>query len=365
MKIIYRYLTQELILPFLFGVAAFVGIFVGTDLLFRLTEYYTTWGVGVITLVQLFFLSLPSIIVVTFPMAMLLATIMSFSRMAGDSEITAFRAGGVSVYRLVLPALIAGLLLSVITVGINELVVPRANYIYEQIVWQFKHGERMPKTQNNLYLTPLDPETNRPDYILYAHRFNGDTATMQDVILQEYEQGKPTTLIEAQSAKWLSDGWHFFNGMIFHLQAGERIPALKFEEYEVQGIFQRPEEISRISKKTGEMNMEELTEYIRMMEKQGKEMNKEWVEWHQRLSIPFASFIFVLLAAPLGIKPRRSGGSAMGLGLSIVVIFIYYVLMTVGDALGGQGTIPPWLGAWLQNIVFLVIGSILLYRTGR
>ena len=365
MKLVYKYISKELIAPFFFGVAAFVGIFIGTDLLFRLTDFYSNWGIGIITLLKLFFLSLPSIIVLTFPMATLLATIMAYSRLSNDSEITAFRAGGVSIYKLVIPAVILGLLMSFVAIGLNEYVVPRSNYLYDKIVWKFQHGRQLPSTQYNLYLTPIDNQSNRPDYILYTHKFDGNTGVMTDVYLQDYEEGKPSVLIQAESAEWLETGWKFYNGEIFYLKTGERIPGLKFDEYNATQIFNEPQEISKLNKNIDDMNFGELVEYINLRESQGRETLEERVKLHQRLSIPFASFIFALLAAPLGIKPGRSSGSAVGMGLSIIVIFIYYILMTVGDALGSQGTIYPWLGAWLQNIVFLILGSVLLYRVAR
>jgi len=89
------------------------------------------------------------------------------------------------------------------------------------------------------------------------------------------------------------------------------------------------------------------------------------VSLQQRIAIPFANIIFALLAAVLGILPQRSGGSATGMGISIIVIFVYYSLLTIGNALGEEGTISPVLGAWLQNIVFLGIGGIMLYRIGK
>lgn len=363
MKIIYRYIVRELIAPFLFGVAAFTGIFIGTDLLFTLTRYYNEWGVELLTLIQLFFLNLPEIIVLTFPMATLLAVIMAFGRLSGDGEITALRAGGVSIYKLVIPALVIGLLMTGITIAVNELVVPAANYLNEQIVWEFKHGEKLPATQENLFLTPLD--RGRPDYVLYTRLFDGDTGIMHDVIFQDYEEGKPVTLIEAEKAVWSKEGWEFLDGQIYYLKAGERIPALKFARYDAKQITYTPRRVAKINKKIDEMNIRELKEYIEMMEEQGRNTNKERVKFHQRLAIPFASFIFALLAAPLGIQPQRSGGSATGLGLSIIVIFIYYSLMTIGSAMGEQGSISPFLGAWLQNFVFLIIGGVLLYRVGR
>ncbi|MCF8008711.1 MAG: LptF/LptG family permease [Halanaerobiales bacterium] len=366
MKLFYKYIFKELITPFFFGVTAFLTIFIGTDLLFELTDFYSKWGVDTIRLVQLFFLRLPAIIVLTFPMAVLLATIMAYGRMSNDSEITAFRAGGISVYRLVIPAIILGLVMSIFTIGLNEFIVPQTNYMYNKIEWEFKHGRQLPNTQYNLYLTPINSESNRPDYILYTHKFDGETGLMTDVYLQDYDQqGKPNILIQAASAKWLENGWQFYNGEIYHLKVGETVPALRFEEYKAAQIFEKPAEIARLNKTIDDMNFAELQEYITLLEKQGRDTLEERVKLHQRISIPFASFIFALLAAPLGIKPGRSSGSAVSMGLSIIVIFIYYILMTIGDAMGGQGTVPAWLGAWLQNIVFIVIGSILLYRVAK
>ncbi|TDO95109.1 lipopolysaccharide export system permease protein [Halanaerobium saccharolyticum] len=365
MKILNKYIYKELIAPFFFGVAAFTGIFIGTDLIFELTEYYTRWGVEVFTLIRLFFLSLPEIIVLTFPMASLLGTIMAYNRLSGDSEITAMRAGGVSIISIVLPALIMGLVTSGVTIGITEFLVPRANYRAEQIMYQARHGEQRPETQYDLFLTPMDSSTRRPDYMLYAHSFNGDSGVMKDVVVQSFENGSPDSVLEAKRAEWLSDGWHFYNGTIYFLDAEGRRPALEFDSYRSREEIHSPGRAGQLGKNIDEMNIRELSEQIALMEEQGRTAYEERVELHHRFSIPLASFIFALLAAPLGIKPQRSAGSATGFGISIIIIFIYYVLMTVGDALGSQGTIQPWLGAWLQNIVIFIVGVGMLIKTAR
>ncbi|TDX45248.1 lipopolysaccharide export system permease protein [Halanaerobium congolense] len=365
MKTINKYIYKELIAPFFFGVAAFTGIFIGTDLIFELTEFYTEWGVDVFTLIRLFFLSLPEIIVLTFPMASLLGTIMAYNRLSGDSEITAMRAGGISIISLVLPALIMGLVTSGVTIGISEFLVPNANYQVEQIMYRARHGEQRPETQYDLFLTPMDSSTRRPDYMLYAHSFNGDNGVMKDVVIQSFEDGRPDSVLEAESAEWLSDGWHFYNGTVYFLDQENRQPALKFSTYRSREEIHSPSQTGKLGKDIDEMNIRELNEYIALKEKQGSTAYEERVELHNRFSIPLASFIFALLAAPLGIKPQRSAGSATGFGISIIIIFIYYVLMTVGDALGSQGSIQPWFGAWLQNIVIFIVGIGLLIKTAR
>ncbi len=365
MKIIYRYLTQELLIPFLFGVAAFTAIFIGTDLLFDLTDLYIEYGIGIISVIRMLILSLPSVIVFTFPMATLLATIMCYNRLAGDSEIVALRAGGVSIYRILIPALLLGLLMSFLTIGINEAVVPRANYIFNQMMHEIRRGEVRPRTQSDLFWTPIDSETGYPDYVLYAGHFNADTGIMSDVFFHDYYQDRPATLIKAQEARWVDASWYFHEGVIYHLEPGARVPEISFSRWEAGQITAEPDRISQMSKDTEDMNLGELAELIALKEEQGQDTAEQKVEWHMRLSIPFANFIFVLLAAPLGIKRRRSGGSAVGMGISIIVIFLYYILMSVGEALGTGGTIPPWLGAWMQNLVFFAAGSLMLIRVGR
>ncbi len=365
MKTVNKYIYKELIAPFLFGVAAFTGIFVGTDLIFEMTEYYTEWGVEVLTLIRLFFLSLPEIIVLTFPMASLLGTIMAYNRLSGDSEITAMRAGGISILSLVLPALILGMVTSGVTIAINEFIVPNANYQAEQIIYQFKHGEQRPDTQYDLFLNPLDSRTRRPDYMLYAKMFNAESGMMENVVVQSFENGSPARVLEAERAEWLSDGWHFYNGIVYFLDRENRSPALEFEEYLAREQIHTPAQAGQLGKSIDEMNIRELRQHIELKEEQGRAAYEERVELHHRFSIPLASFIFALLAAPLGIKPQRSAGSATGFGISIIIIFIYYILMTVGDALGSQGSIVPWFGAWLQNIVIFVVGAGLLYKTAK
>ncbi|MFW5985238.1 MAG: LptF/LptG family permease [Halanaerobiaceae bacterium] len=365
MKIIHKYIYKELLVPFGFGVAAFTGIFIGTDLLYDLTEVYIEFGVSVLTVIRLFFLSLPPIIVYTFPMATLLGTVMCYNRLSGDGEVVALRAGGISIYWILVPALVLGLVMSVLTIGINEIIVPRSNYIYNQMMTRIRRGEVRPRTQSNMFWNPVNSQNKRPEYVLYAGHFNADTGVMTDVFLQDYYQDRPSTVVKAKEARWLDSGWYFFDGAVYHLREGARVPEINFERWEAGQIKDGPEDISLGSKKIEDMNMRELAEYIAMKEEQGQQVNEEKVEWHARLSIPFANLIFVLFAAPMGIKRQRSGGSTVGMGLSILVIFIYYIFLSVGEALGTRGAIAPWLGAWLQNIIFVLLGAIMWFKAGQ
>ncbi len=365
MKIYFRYILKELVQPFLFGIAAFSAIWLGVDTLFRLAEIYATWDISVWLLLELFALSLPQVIVFTFPMATLLGTILGYSRLTGDNEITALRAGGFSMRKLIVPALLIGLVTSLGAIGINEFVVPWANHRYARHVHRIETGEELPRSQSDFFLTPLDGEYDGPDFVLYAREFDADTGEMTGVILQEFREGRPHLLIEAEGALWRNEDWEFYGGRMYELRPGERLPQMEFDEYVIRADLGDPEAMAELDRDPDEMNLRDLAGYIQALREQGREALEERVLWHQNLAIPFASFIFALLAAPLGLGQQRGGSSATGMGLSVVIIFIYYGIMTVADVLGTQGTIPPWLGAWLQNLVFLTLGLILIYRTGK
>ena len=122
------YITKELIGPFLFGVGLFTSVAVTVGALFDLVRRVTESGLPYGAALEIFLLQIPYFVVLAFPMSMLLATLMAYSRMSSDSELIALRSCGVSVYRLVMPAVIMSLIVAGFTFALQELVVPAASY---------------------------------------------------------------------------------------------------------------------------------------------------------------------------------------------------------------------------------------------
>ena len=127
MRLLDRYILKAFVGPFLFGVFAFTSIFVGTGTLFRIAQYITEYGAPLLLVMKAFFLAMPSIILLTFPMSVLLGSLMAFSRLSSTSEIVVMRAGGLSFLRLAMPVYILALVISIGAVAFNEFVVPRTN----------------------------------------------------------------------------------------------------------------------------------------------------------------------------------------------------------------------------------------------
>lgn len=362
MRILDRYIIKELAGPFLFGICAFSSIFIGTDVLFKMARFITEQGAAIGTVAKLFLYSLPRIIVLTFPMSMLLASLLSFGRLSGNSEIVAMKTGGISFYRLIAPVVIVAFFVSICAMFFNELVVPAANAAYTRTVREEINKAQLTTTQDHVMIR--DIKDGLIQRITYARQFNAETNTMQGVDIQEFESERLARIINAEQAKWNGKTWDLVNGIIYAVDSdGNLERTLRFQQ-QVINVEKTPLEISREQKQPKEMSIKELKTHIKVREREFVSTNALQVELHQRIAIPLASLIFTLIGAPLGLQPHRSS-SSIGLGLSIVIIFVYYSIMTVSTAVGQSGTLPPVLGAWLPNLLMIGFGAWLIHRAAK
>lgn len=361
MAILDFYIVRQHIAPFLFGIAVFTGVFVGTDVLYAITNLMVEYGTDLGIVIRLFFLHLPEILVLALPMAALLSTILTISRMNREGEITAIRTSGVSFFRLILPVLVAALFLGGVNILFNETIVPTAQLRVRELTHYARFQEELPLHSYNLHIAPLVRRSNQVDYIFYAHYFDGH-GYLEGVVLQDFQGGHLETVIKAERAHWEEDRWIFYDGQIVNIFQNGRAAVGTFARYEIPGLERTPTQLSMSRRRPRELSMGELREIIALYREENRDVREYLVVYHQRWAIPLASFIMVLLAAPLAIKPTRAGTS-LGMGISAFLIFTYYVLMTIGAALGEGGYIPPFWGAWIQNVIFGGIGLFLMYRT--
>lgn len=362
MRILDRYIIKEIFGTFIFGIFAFTSVFVGSGTLFRIAEYVTNYGASLSVVIRLFIFSLPDIVVLTFPMSMLLATLLSFGRLSGSSEITAMKSGGVSFYRICAPVFFVALLVSVFAISFSELVVPKANETYSHIVRYEIQKNTAPKSQEHIVLKEIkDGDIER---LTYARKYDAETNSMYGISLQEFAKGVLVRVQNADKAAWENDHWTMYNGQMYDLSGDGSVQrTLKFER-QILPIKQDPKRILESQKKPDEMTMKELRHQIRAMKSQYVDTKKLEMELYQRVTIPFASLIFALIGTPLGLQPNRTS-SSIGFGISIIIIFIYYSIMTVSSALGQGGVLPPMLAAWIPNIAGVLAGAVLVRKAAR
>ena len=144
LRLLDKYVLKELLYPFLFGVASFSSIFIASSMLFKIVKYITTYGASTSSVAKLFLYSMPEIINYTFPMSVLLATLMAFGKLSGSSEIVAMKSGGISYYRMVAPVVIVGFIVSMFSVIWAEKVVPPSKHEAKRILEVEIKGDAKP-----------------------------------------------------------------------------------------------------------------------------------------------------------------------------------------------------------------------------
>ncbi|NLZ44236.1 MAG: YjgP/YjgQ family permease [Clostridia bacterium] len=361
MRIVTRYILRELLGPFFFGLFLFGGILIG-NIFVSLTQLAQSYGLPFSTVLRLLVYQIPENLAYGMPMAILLGTLIGLGKMTGHSETIAMQAGGVSYFRIALPVLLTGLLVSVATLVLNENVVPEANRAYREE--RAAVTGAVPKgVIRNHFLTDSGPTGKR---LLYAEEYYPAEERMVNVLIQEVEKDRVVRTIQSQELFWSEEdyGWFFLEGEIYQYE-GEKVFPIRVGKG-FSGLTRTPREVVQLARqKPGEMSWSELQWYIKNNPQLSEgEIRNLQVQLHLKTAIPFACFFFALLGTPLGLQPQRRTSSA-GFGLSFLFVFIYYLLMGVGSVLGRAGTIPPALGAWFQNILFGVFGGWQLLRKAR
>ncbi len=368
-RVLDRYIGREVAAPLGFGVAAFSSLFLGTDLI-NLARLAIDTGVPITVVFRLLLMRLPQIIVWTLPMSVLMAALLSLSKLSANSEIVAMRAGGVSYYRLIMPVLAIGILVSLLTMGVNELVVPAANATYARIMREEITHETLPAVTKNVILKEY--QDGRLSRFLYAADFDKATKTMHDVSVLEFAGGRPARQTNAAKLVWEDNAWYFVDGVVYSFRgerqqggSGETVSLLRFTGARQRlNIPQRPADIPQQEKRPEDMTISELRQQIALLGRGDHDLRQYQLQLHLKIAVPLASLVFAVVGAPLGIQSHRSATS-IGFGLSVIIIFIYYIMLTFGTALGQSGQLPPALAAWLQNIILGIVGLVLIWRARK
>lgn len=366
------YIVREILLPFLFGVGAFSSIGISVGALFELIRRVTESGLSIWLAMQIFALKLPEFIVLAFPMSTLLATMMAYSRLSADSELIALRGCGVSIKRIVAPAIVLSFLITGLTFAFNELITPAANYQAAVTLDQALNSDRPPFTERNILYREFedaedDPDEQQMKRLFYAQRFDGER--MYGLTVLDYSQEGLSQIISADSAIFDVEAktWNFFDGTIYAVSPdGSFRHIIKFENQEVQ-LPSTPFDIANNIKDDAEMNIAEASRYLReVVRKTGNErlIRTFEIRIQQKYSLPFVCVVFGLVGASLGVRPQRTG-KATSFGISIVIIFGYYLIAFISNALGEVGILSPVMSAWAPTGLFLAVGLFLLQRVSK
>lgn len=368
-----RYLASELIPPFLFSFGIFASLVFTADSLYELLRKVVQAGLPLEIALKVFLLKLPRVIVYVFPMSTLLATLMTYSRLSAESELIALRSCGVSVYRMVLAAVVMSFLVAGITFVVSEQIAPAANYEASVTLDRALKSDKPTFKQENIFY-PEYQNVKQPDgskeriltRLFYADKFDGKR--MKGLTLIDRSQEGLNQIVVAESGEWNGSQsvWDFYNGTIY-LVAPDRSyrNIARFKHQQLQ-LPRTPLDVANRSRDFEEMNIAQSLEQLEIESISGNEQKVRQlrVRIQQKIAFPFACVVCGLVGATVGTIPQRTGRAA-SFGISLVVIFTYYTTLQVARTLGDTGFLSPFVAAWLPNFLGLALGLFLLVRTAR
>lgn len=362
-----RYIIAELNLAFAFGLGLFsaLGIAVGSlfDLLAQVRESRLLFDVAL----KVMALKMPEFIGFALPMAVLLATLIVYSRLSGDSEIVAFRSLGVSVYRLILPALLFSFLATGITFIFKDQVIPVTNNQATVTLNQAFQQKQTPFRDEKIIYPEYD-ENEVLKRLFYAADFDGKT--MHDLTIIDRSNGSLNQIVTAESAGWdlQQNQWNFQDGIIYFIDIdGSYRNVLRFDRHQIQLSTDLVDEEKELPKHE-DMSLAQLRTYMAEVAAD-PERDEAWfrklrVRFQEKISFPFICLAMGVVGSAIGLRPQ-SAGKATGFGLCIGLIFGYYFVAFMISSVGVAGYLHPIIAAWLPNLIVMAIACGLVMQSAK
>lgn len=363
MRILDRYVLREIIPSFLLGILVFTFVILLNEIL-RFAERLVTQSASIADTVGILLNLLPSVLCLTIPMGFLLGVLIALGRLAADSEIIAMRASGVSLYRLLVPILVTATIAWGVSSYLIIVVLPDSNQRVRQLFFKVMTSHAGTEVRPRVFYDRLFP-----NLMFLVLDTPTDADYWENVIVADLSEPQSPRLTFANQGRLLVDPEE--RTVTFYLRDAElhQVSHRRPAEYQRQlskeillplptETFFPPEDVN-VPRGARELSLGQLrASYAET------ELPIYLTEIHKKFSIPFACFVFGILGLALGIRNRRDGRS-WGFIVSLTIIFVYYVIIDIGENMAVGGRLSPFLGMWSPNIVLGTGAIALLVRAAR
>jgi LPS export ABC transporter permease LptG/LPS export ABC transporter permease LptF len=302
----------------------------------------------------------PYLIYKTTPMSMLLAVLVTLGLMQKANEVTAMKASGISIYRIVVPILLTGVLLAGALFFFDQFYLPAANRRQDALRNIIKGKPAQ---------TYLRPDrrwiVGQHDTIYYYQFFDSDRDQFARITSYEFEPHsfQITRRIYGARAHWEDslNKWIYENGWqrTFHgpaIQSYKKFDVATFAE-----LAEPPTYFKKEVKQSSEMNYEELTQYIRDLEQSGLDVVRLKVQLQEKFAFPLITFVMAILAIPFALSTARRG-ALTGVAVAVGIAVAYTIVSSLFEAMGNLSQLPPMLAAWSPDLIFALVGGYLVLK---
>jgi lipopolysaccharide export system permease protein len=356
--------------------------------------------VKIMTIIQYYVVYLPEILKILTPVSILISCLFTIGKLSNNNEITAMKSGGMSLYKLIFPISIIGILLSFGQFYFNGWIVPAANAEKERISEVFLNSRNLSNSVNNLafrdspnrnVLMQYYDTKNQKGYKVIIEDFFNNSENNENN-LQNKINKKPTISkrIEAKAISWneKTNSWSLsevimrqivrnnfseINSNDFtKINSSDIKNSNKIKNSEIiktEYLAEMPinlnikhEQLAKMNKKPKEMNFDEMQDYILVLKNGGKDIRKMEIAYRSEQALPLANFIVILFAVSFASVKKR-GGMATQIAAAMVIAFSYLIFFEIMKPIGLATNISPILVGWTANILFLIAGIISIIKT--
>ena len=364
MRILTRYILREVTAHALIGVAIFTFVLFTRDL-GRILELVVRASAPLPSVAEIFFFTVPLALTYTLPMSVLVGILIGLSRLAADSEITAMRASGMGIWSF-LRSLSLFVLAAWLLAMVNGLyIAPRAQAALGHL------EDRLKGSQVSFEIQPRVFYEGFPKKVLYVQDVKAaqGAAVWKGVFMADLSDAANPTITLAKEAIVISEGQ---DRLHLHLIDGSQHETDPQDSGHYQiSTFQQtdiPLDLPSTENKPDESLPAEVMDTGALWQKAARvdPISARWylIAFHKRFALPTACLVLALVGIPLGLSSKKSGKSG-GFVLTILLVFVYYVILLIGISLARQGRVSPWFGTWLANFVCLALGIFLLARAEK
>ncbi|TAJ24759.1 MAG: LPS export ABC transporter permease LptF [Nitrospirae bacterium] len=358
-KILDRYIFAELLPPFLISLIALCFVMLTKELL-RLVELLVSKGVGFLAVLDVFFHLLPSFLVLTLPIAGIIASITAFSRLSYDKELVAMRAAGLSLLRLSRPVMIFSCLVFGLTLALSQWGQPWTSVSLKKLALSLLRDQLTLALDKGVFNEPV------PRMVMYVPD-RAEGADAQGIFISDGRNPAEARIIVASRYALLNEpgnnqvGIRLIDGTI-HSRPHDltQYHQVSFSTYDLRVSLNQ----SLYAPADERPSRESVIERLDQTDWQDTDSLRRLMEYYKDLAFPTAALIFGMIGVPVGIVSKRSGRVG-GFAVGVMVVIVYYVLNVLCEFFVTTLVLPPFAGAWLPNAVFLVAGIILFHRINQ
>lgn len=354
-----KYILRQVIEVFIMGVFVFTSIIFASDTFITLIKQISLFGIPFHIAFLMIVLNLPSVVVMTIPMGVLLSTVMTLNKLSLDSEITVLRACGIGINRIAKPIFAFSILMCICSFIINETIVPVATkYSKDLALWSLSQ-KNVPDGKENFVFKELDSNgvLRRLFYV-----GNCEDKVLYNITVLDTSKEDTIQVLQANQGKTTPSGWDFQKGAVYTI--GDRGKVLNTTLFDTSNVVFGLDLSKQLNKNLAkEMNFAHLLKYIAkgLSHLEEEDRNKIVIELFDKLALPITTIVLVLVGVPLAITPPRVRYNR-GFLFSIFIIFSYYLIRALSISFGEAGSIPPFFAAWMPNIILASLGFIMYYR---